>query len=613
MLRTPPVPHAESFVRFAVVADMGTPGCFREALSCRRSESVAQAIAEDVLDDSLGNKDPAPGHVLVVGDVSYAVGSAYLWARYGAQMEAIGSRVPIHVSSGNHEYDSLNVPVNGVDISGASYPGFAPFRPPKNDSGGECGVAVTHYWPAPASAAVLDDDLIKVADSNAKVDQLKMLLNKHVGAAPLPPHSHHHTSSSSSSSSSSSASSLSSSSSATHHGEMSEDMMARLKDVVDGEGDNDVTATANNEYENGMESANDNSDVDASFFSSPSSSSSSSSSAATTRAATASAEPGSGEGSEGDSDGIAAIISEAAGTLEEEAAGVIDMEATRELLARKGATIMGLPEMFFLEMDTKLTVKQGVKMGATVAASESIVSSTVLRASATDAPEEASSTSPSSSSSSSQPASSSSSSPSRPRRVVSSNHGFWYTYNYGPVHIIVLSSEHSLSNHSPQYLWLIATLRSIQVEARSASPSPYVPWIVVSIHRPLYASDPASLHGRTTQYIRTRLEPLLALHRVDLVLTGHYHYYERTCPVLDGHCTGTFMASPTEVASTTAGEPMLRQPETYVQEPRRPADHPEGPEPFGVVHVLAGVGGVGFHSGEVSEPEWVRVTDLVCV
>jgi 3',5'-cyclic AMP phosphodiesterase CpdA len=51
-------------------------------------------------------------------------------------------------------------------------------------------------------------------------------------------------------------------------------------------------------------------------------------------------------------------------------------------------------------------------------------------------------------------------------------------------------------------------------------------WRIVALHHPLYSSGE---HGSSVG-ARARLEPILTRHRVDLVLAGHDHHYERTHP-----------------------------------------------------------------------------------
>lgn len=52
-------------------------------------------------------------------------------------------------------------------------------------------------------------------------------------------------------------------------------------------------------------------------------------------------------------------------------------------------------------------------------------------------------------------------------------------------------------------------------------------WKIVALHHPVYSSG---RHGPTPR-LGELLEPILARHGVDLVLSGHDHHYERTVPI----------------------------------------------------------------------------------
>ena len=47
------------------------------------------------------------------------------------------------------------------------------------------------------------------------------------------------------------------------------------------------------------------------------------------------------------------------------------------------------------------------------------------------------------------------------KSVSGSNGVFWYSFNEGPVHIIMMSSEHDWRKTSRQYQWLLADLASV--------------------------------------------------------------------------------------------------------------------------------------------------------
>jgi len=59
------------------------------------------------------------------------------------------------------------------------------------------------------------------------------------------------------------------------------------------------------------------------------------------------------------------------------------------------------------------------------------------------------------------------------------------------------------------------------------------PWVVVTGHRQLYSC------AARNAYVADALEPLLFAHRVDVVVVGHIHVAQRTCPVLNSTCVSS--------------------------------------------------------------------------
>jgi hypothetical protein len=88
----------------------------------------------------------------------------------------------------------------------------------------------------------------------------------------------------------------------------------------------------------------------------------------------------------------------------------------------------------------------------------------------------------------------------------------WYSFDYGRVHFVALDTE---SDYATQAQWLDEDLAATSL-----------PWKVVYMHKPPYSSGG---HGSDTS-LRKALEPVLVKHRVQLVLAGHDHDYERMLP-----------------------------------------------------------------------------------
>ena len=98
----------------------------------------------------------------------------------------------------------------------------------------------------------------------------------------------------------------------------------------------------------------------------------------------------------------------------------------------------------------------------------------------------------------------------------------YYAFDWGNVHVIVLNTEQSYAPGSAQYAWLENDLQNADRR-----------WIVAVFHRPAYSSGP---HGSTAN-VQTYLVPLFEQYGVDVVLNGHDHTYERTCPIKHNACT----------------------------------------------------------------------------
>lgn len=108
---------------------------------------------------------------------------------------------------------------------------------------------------------------------------------------------------------------------------------------------------------------------------------------------------------------------------------------------------------------------------------------------------------------------------------LGSEGNFWYTFTYGNIQWISISSEHSLDPGSPQIIFLTAALE------KAVANRALVPWIVVTLHKPLYCSFEGS------PSFAAQLEDILLQYDVDLTITGHLHGYERVHPVKAGQVT----------------------------------------------------------------------------
>jgi acid phosphatase type 7 len=117
--------------------------------------------------------------------------------------------------------------------------------------------------------------------------------------------------------------------------------------------------------------------------------------------------------------------------------------------------------------------------------------------------------------------------------IPPSNGVYWYSYDTGIVHTIAVSSEHDLSIGSIQHKWL-------QQELQYGINRTITPWVIVETHRPLYEGEINPGSNEVGIKMRYEFEDLLYTYNVDIVFSGHYHAYHRTCDRLyRSICGGT--------------------------------------------------------------------------
>ncbi|GFY99382.1 purple acid phosphatase 15 [Actinidia rufa] len=95
---------------------------------------------------------------------------------------------------------------------------------------------------------------------------------------------------------------------------------------------------------------------------------------------------------------------------------------------------------------------------------------------------------------------------------------FYYSFNSGGIHFIMLGAYIAYNKTADQYKWLERNLANVD---RSITP-----WLVAAWHPPWYSSYQA--HYREAECMRVAMEELLYSYGVDIVFTGHVHAYERS-------------------------------------------------------------------------------------
>ncbi|MDP2437194.1 MAG: purple acid phosphatase [archaeon] len=108
---------------------------------------------------------------------------------------------------------------------------------------------------------------------------------------------------------------------------------------------------------------------------------------------------------------------------------------------------------------------------------------------------------------------------------------FLYSYDVGFFHVLSFSSEQSYTPGTEQYNFIVNDLQ------QASQNLVQVPWIVVVDHRPFYCSDQGEYEAHngdpSTSTLSKYLEPLFVQYRVNLVINGHMHVFERSLPVFN--------------------------------------------------------------------------------
>ena len=102
----------------------------------------------------------------------------------------------------------------------------------------------------------------------------------------------------------------------------------------------------------------------------------------------------------------------------------------------------------------------------------------------------------------------------------------WYSFEQGPLHVVMLHTEMSSKVGSRQHAFVGADLAAVD---RTKTP-----WVILLGHRQLYAGN-----AMAPQNDMGDLEPLIVQHKVDIAFFGHIHYAQRSCPMVNASCVTT--------------------------------------------------------------------------
>lgn len=156
----------------------------------------------------------------------------------------------------------------------------------------------------------------------------------------------------------------------------------------------------------------------------------------------------------------------------------------------------------------------------------------------------------------------------------------YYSFDHGNIHILTMATELSSKKGSDQF-------KFVENDLKKASSNTKIKWIVVNLHKPLYTSPNSCSSSSCTSStsLINAYHPLFDKYRVDLVLQGHIHNYQRTYPIQYNS------KKPTSPIVTTKSTSNYNNPK-------------------GEIFVIIGTGGINFH-GLKSKASFVSKQDAI--
>jgi len=153
----------------------------------------------------------------------------------------------------------------------------------------------------------------------------------------------------------------------------------------------------------------------------------------------------------------------------------------------------------------------------------------------------------------------------------------YYSFDYQDIHILTMNSEQNYAQGSSQYNF-------VKNDLQLASSNPNIRWIIVTFHEPAYTSPNSCSSCKAATSIRDIYHPIFDQYRVDLVLEGHVHNYQRSYPLAYNE------NNPSKPLITAYNK------NNYI-------------DPKGSIFAVVGTGGINLHSLAGKEPFIVNQQD----
>lgn len=101
-------------------------------------------------------------------------------------------------------------------------------------------------------------------------------------------------------------------------------------------------------------------------------------------------------------------------------------------------------------------------------------------------------------------------------------HKPYYSFNFQNIHFVTISTEHPFEKGSIQYEF-------IQYDLERSLLDTSILWRIVFLHKPMYNS--ADFGKKDSEELKNTFHKLFEEYKVDLVLSGHTQYYQRSLPL----------------------------------------------------------------------------------
>lgn len=98
----------------------------------------------------------------------------------------------------------------------------------------------------------------------------------------------------------------------------------------------------------------------------------------------------------------------------------------------------------------------------------------------------------------------------------------YYSFNFHNIHFLAVSSEHPFEPGSKQYEF-------IQNDLEASFQDSSISWKIVFLHKPMYTS--AKFDEKDSEELKNTFHELFEKYEVDLILSGHTQYYQRSLPL----------------------------------------------------------------------------------